>query len=166
MIGAFDAVKYDRISTMKLSENPKAHAIMGCARRVHGVLGRGFLESAYGDALEIEFKKAGIPHVREDAVRIFYGDQVLPTRYRADFTCFNGEFIVELKALKTLANVERAQVVHRIRATRVPFALLINFGRETLQYDTCERDKMLSASFGVKFRNPLYNSRLAARWRE
>ena len=73
----------------------------------------------------------------------------MPTRYRADFTRFNGEFIVELKALKTLANVERAQVVHYIRATRVPFALLINFGRETLQYDAFERDKILSASFGV-----------------
>ncbi len=37
--------------------------------RVHSILGHGFLESAYGDALEIEFKKAGIPYVREDGVR-------------------------------------------------------------------------------------------------
>ena len=32
---------------------------MGCARRVHATLGPGFLESAYGDAMEIEFKKSG-----------------------------------------------------------------------------------------------------------
>ena len=52
---------------MVLKENPEAYAIMGCARRVHATLGFGFLESAYGDALEIEFRKSGIPYVREDA---------------------------------------------------------------------------------------------------
>ncbi|MGN0846199.1 MAG: GxxExxY protein [Kiritimatiellia bacterium] len=91
---------------MKLSDNPRAYAIMGCARRVHAVLGRGFLESTYGDALGIKFRKAGIPYVREDAVRIFYDGQELPTRYRADFTCFDGEYVVELKAIKTITNVE------------------------------------------------------------
>ena len=54
---------------MILKDDPKAYAIMGCAMRVHSILGYGFLESAYGDALEIEFKKAGIPYVREDGVR-------------------------------------------------------------------------------------------------
>ena len=54
---------------MILKDDPKAYAIMGCARRVHSILGYGFLDSAYGDALEIEFKKAGIPYVREDNVR-------------------------------------------------------------------------------------------------
>ena len=53
---------------MILKDDPKAYAIMGCAMRVHSILGYGFLESAYGDALEIEFKKAGIPYVREDSV--------------------------------------------------------------------------------------------------
>ena len=53
---------------MILRDNPKAYAIMGCAKRVHAALGFGFLESAYGDALEIEFKKTGIPYVREDQV--------------------------------------------------------------------------------------------------
>ena len=54
---------------MILKDDPKAYAIMGCAMRVHSILGCGFLESAYGDALEIEFKKAGISYVREDNVR-------------------------------------------------------------------------------------------------
>ena len=47
---------------MTLKDDPKAYAIMGCAIKVHGTLGDGFLESAYGDALEVEFKKAGIPY--------------------------------------------------------------------------------------------------------
>ena len=57
---------------MKLQDNPNAYAIMGCAMRVHKTLGRGFLESAYGDALELEFQKNSIPYIREDEVYIYY----------------------------------------------------------------------------------------------
>lgn len=119
---------------------------MGCARRVHATLGFGFLESAYGDALEIEFRKSGIPYVREDAVRIYYDGQPLPTVWRADFTCFERRFIVELKAVKALTKIEWAQVIHYLRATRIPHALLVNFGRPGFQYDTFDLDRLPSAS--------------------
>ena len=129
-----------------LKENPEAYAIMGCARRVHATLGFGFLESAYGDALEIEFRKSGIPYVREDAVRIYYDGQPLPTVWRADFTCFERRFIVELKAVKALTKIEWAQVIHYLRATHIPHALLVNFGRPSFQYDTFDLDRLPSAS--------------------
>lgn len=131
---------------MILRDNPKAYAIMGCAKRVHATLGFGFLESAYGDAMEIEFAKAGIPYVREDPVRIYYDGMPLPTVWRADFTCFDREFIVELKAIKTITKIEWAQVVHYLRATRIPHALLVNFGRPTFQYDTFDLDSLPSVT--------------------
>lgn len=131
---------------MTLRDNPRAYAIMGCAKRVHATLGFGFLESAYGDAMEIEFAKAGIPYVREDQVRIYYDGKPLPTVWRADFTCFDREFIVELKAIKTITKIEWAQVVHYLRATRIPHALLVNFGRSALQYDTFDLDRLPSAT--------------------
>ena len=55
---------------MILKDDPKAYAIMGCAMRVHSIPGYGFLESAYGDALEIEFKKAGNPHTLRPAPQL------------------------------------------------------------------------------------------------
>ena len=119
---------------------------MGCAKRVHDALGFGFLESAYGDALEIEFKKSAIPYVREDPVRIYYGGQPLPTLWRVDFTCFDREFLVELKAIKTITKTEWAQVIHYLRATRIPHALLVNFGRQDIQYDTFDLDALPAAS--------------------
>ena len=131
---------------MTLKENPNAYAIMGCAIKVHSTLGDGFLESAYGDALEVEFRKAGIPYVREDSVRIYYDGRPLPTNYRADFTCFDRNYIVELKAIKTITKVEWAQVIHYLRATKIPYALLVNFGRPQIQYDTFELAKLPSAS--------------------
>ena len=109
---------------------------MGCAMQVHNTLGHGFLESAYADALELEFKRNSIPYVREDEVYIYYGDTRLQTRYRADFTCFDRGYIIELKAVKALTKIECAQVIHYLRATRIPYALLINFGRSEIQYET------------------------------
>ena len=131
---------------MVLKDNPKAYAIMACAMRVHSILGCGFLESAYADALEIEFKKAGIPYAREDNVRIYYDGQPLPTNWRADFTCFDRSCIVELKAIKAITKIEWAQVIHYMRATRIPHALLLNFGRPRLQYDTFDLDKLPSGA--------------------
>ena len=121
---------------MRLQDDKKAYAIMGCAMKVHNILGDGFLESAYGDALEIEFSKAGIPFEREDPIKIIYEDQELKTRYRADFTCYDRQYLIELKAIKNITNVEWAQVIHYLKATQIPYALLLNFGRPKLQYET------------------------------
>ena len=92
---------------MKLKDDPKAYAIMGCAMRVHDTLGNGFLESAYADALELEFKRNSIPYVREDEVYIYYGGTRLQTRYRADFTCFDRGCIIELKAMTPIWSIWR-----------------------------------------------------------
>ena len=134
---------------MKLGENPKAYAIIGCAMRVHATLGSGFLESAYGDALEIEFAKSNIPYTREDEIRIFYAGRPLKTTYRADFTCFDRQIIVELKAVRTLTGVERAQVRHYMKATGIRYALLVNFANSQLQYDTFDAEEL-------KMRTPIF----------
>ena len=131
---------------MNLKNNPKAYKIMGCAMKVHDTLGSGFLESAYGDALEIEFKKADIPYKREDTIQIYYDDIPLKTMYRADFTCYDREYIIELKAMKTLTKIEWAQVIHYMRATKTRYALLINFGREKIQYETFDLDMLPSGA--------------------
>ena len=120
---------------MSLKDDPIAYAVVGCAMRVHTVLGNGFLESAYGDALEIEFQKQGIPFVREAEIRVFYDGRPLATRYRADFLCAEGKTIVEIKAIRRLAGIEWAQTMHYLRATEAESAVLINFGTEKLQYD-------------------------------
>ncbi len=120
---------------MSLKDDPIAYAVVGCAMRGHTVLGNGFLESAYGDALEIEFQKQGIPFVREAEIRVFYDGRPLATRYRADFLCAEGKTIVEIKAIRRLAGIEWAQTMHYLRATEAESAVLINFGTEKLQYD-------------------------------
>ncbi len=100
---------------------------------VHSVLGNGFLEAVYQDALEVELNQRGIPFSREHSIAVMYKGCALGTPYRADFLCF-GSVIVELKAIKSLSDREESQVIHYLNATGLNRALLINFATPSLQY--------------------------------
>ena len=111
----------------------EAYAIVGAAMEVHTQLGPGFLEAVYADALGIEMKALGIPFEREVDVHIHYKGERLHHRYRADFLVFGG-IILELKAIKSVGDVERAQALNYLKATRHSLALLLNFGAKQLDW--------------------------------
>ena len=114
-------------------KDPETYAIIGAAMEVHRELGNGFLEAVYQDALEIELTQRGIPFSREHPVPVTYKSHVLGSPYRADFVCY-GSIIVELKAIKTLTDIESAQVLHYLKATGFDRGLLLNFGTPRLDY--------------------------------
>ncbi|MCF6313088.1 MAG: GxxExxY protein [Verrucomicrobiales bacterium] len=115
------------------NEDPKTYAVIGAAMEVHSVLGCGFLEGVYQDALEWEFTQRNIPYARERKIPVIYKGQTLGTPYRADFICFDS-IIIELKAMQSLTNIESAQVLHYLKTTSLEKALLINFGTPRLNY--------------------------------
>jgi len=100
---------------------------------VHKILGAGFLESVYSEALELEFKKAEIPFEREKKLQVYYEDQFLNKYFRADYVCYNS-IIIELKATKYLVDADRQQTLNNIKATKFKLGLLINFGTPSLTY--------------------------------
>ena len=108
-------------------------AIVGAAMEVHTILGPGFLEAVYGDALALEFSKRGIPFRRECEIEITYKDHPLPHRYRADFLVYDS-IILELKAIHSLGDNERAQAFNYLKATGLSLCLLINFGSPRLDW--------------------------------
>ncbi len=118
--------------TSPKQNDPETYAIIGAAQRVHAALRYGFYEKVYQDALEIEFRHAKIPYIREKAITISYRNEVLGSPYFADFLCY-GEVIVELKAIKRLTKVDEAQVIHYLHTTGKTRALLFNFGATSLE---------------------------------
>ena len=114
--------------------DPQAYAIIGAAMHVHRVLGHGFLEKVYHEALMIEFRQRSIPFQHEVAIPIKYDGVKLKTFYRADFVCYDS-VIVELKAISALGNIELAQVMNYLKATSFERAVLLNFGSESLEYN-------------------------------
>jgi GxxExxY protein len=58
--------------------------IIGCAMKVHGILGNGFQEVIYQRALAMEMQKAGLAFAREMEMSIFYDGEINGAR-RVDF---------------------------------------------------------------------------------
>ncbi len=106
--------------------------IIGCAMKVHSILGNGFQEVIYQRALSIEFKKAGIAFEREFTMSIYYEGFNIGER-RVDFLV-EGVICVELKALTQLEDVHLAQAINYLEAYNTEVGLLINFGERSLHF--------------------------------
>jgi GxxExxY protein len=115
--------------------DPQTAEILGAAVEVHCTLAREFLEAVYQRALCLELRQRGVPYVSEAPVPVRYKGEDLGCQYRADVICWPEDepVLLELKALTRLTDVERAQVLHYVRASRIRRALLLNFGAERLE---------------------------------
>lgn len=100
---------------------------------VHRVLGCGFVEVVYQEALEEEFKKRNIPYEREKELLINYKGRPLSKTFRADFICYN-DIILELKAVSDFNDNHYAQLYSYLKASNMSLGILINFGKANLEY--------------------------------
>ena len=112
----------------------ETYAIIGAAMEVHNVLGGGFLEAVYQEALEMEFVDRRIPYAAQKELPIFFKGRRLNKVYIADFVAFD-KIIVEIKALDGLTPRETAQLMNYLKATGLEVGLLLNFGTEKLVWD-------------------------------
>ena len=117
--------------TQDLIYKEEAFNIVGAAMEVHNVLGCGFTESVYQDALEKEFQLRNIPYEREKTYNISYKGETLDKVFRVDFVCYE-KIIVELKAVSYLLEEHTAQVLNYLKASGNKLGLLVNFGETSL----------------------------------
>jgi GxxExxY protein len=116
---------------MALEYEELTGSIIGAAIAVHRELGPGFLESVYGNALVVEMRHREIPFVRQLGVPVLYrGVEV--GMHRLDLFVAD-EIVVELKAIKELADVHFAVVRSYLRATCRKHGLILNFAKYTLE---------------------------------
>ena len=108
-----------------------AHAVIGAALEVHRLLGPGFLESVYEEALCLELNLRGIPFRRQVPVNVEYKGQRIGEA-RLDLLVAD-RLIVELKAVETVPPVHLAQVLSYLKTSGLQLGLLITFNVPTLR---------------------------------
>ena len=89
--------------------------IISAFYEVYNVLGYGFLEKVYENALMIEFEKIGLKYVNQYPIKVFYRGKIIGD-YVADFVV-EGKVIVEVKANCGLGDSDGKQLLNYLRAT-------------------------------------------------
>jgi GxxExxY protein len=106
--------------------------IIGAAMEVHRELGAGFLEYVYEEALCYELNLREIHFERQEELDIYYKDLLIPRKYKPDLIVENN-VIAELKATLGLTEIEEAQLLNYLKATKMRVGLLLNFGKKSLE---------------------------------
>lgn len=109
------------------------YEIIGIGMEIHRILGKGFLEIVYKDALEYELRKRDIFFEREREYVVQYKEIVLPHKFYADFVV-NNELIVELKSKAGVIEEHYAQVINYLAVSKLKIGLIMNFHERSLQY--------------------------------
>jgi len=119
-------VHTDEVELRRVSER-----IIGCAFAVANTLGSGFVEKVYENALALELRDAGLAVQQQRSAVVKYKGMTVG-EYVVDLLV-EGSVIVELKAVKGLDDIHRAQCLNYLKATGPRLCLLINLSRLRLE---------------------------------
>lgn len=104
---------------------------MSCGFAVHKAIGPGYGERIYKNAFCVELLERKIPFECETPFVVKYRGRPVGT-HKMDLIV-RGRVLVELKAVKSLKRAHEAQVLAYLKVSRLPIALLMNFGGATLK---------------------------------
>jgi GxxExxY protein len=104
------------------------YAINGAVFEVNKILGPGFLEKVYENAMLVELSKRGIKAESQVPINVSYKDQQVG-EYVADLFV-EDKVIVELKTVNQLEKIHEAQLLNYLKATGINVGLLVNFRHE------------------------------------
>lgn len=108
-----------------MEEEALTFKIRGCVYEVFRVLGAGFLEQVYHQALLRELALQGLRASGQRALDVAYkGESV--GHYVADIVV-EDRVVIELKAVGSLTKAHEAQLLNYLKATGMKVGLLVNF---------------------------------------
>ena len=90
------------------------------------ILGTGYLESVYENAMCIELDELGIPYVRQKHLNVIYKERLIG-EFVADIVV-DDKIILELKSVSKLVPAHSAQLINYLTITKLKVGLLLNFG--------------------------------------
>jgi len=118
----------------KLIQGSETYHIIGICMEVHRILGFGFSEIVYKDALVIESSLNEIPVRREMQFDITYKGEKLKHKYVADFVMFD-DIIAGIKSNRDgIAEEHISQTLNYMKASGCRVGLIINFGKKSLEH--------------------------------
>jgi GxxExxY protein len=112
--------------------NELTYQIIGCAYKVHRILGPGLLESTYEHCLAEELTMIELKFERQLSLPVNYNNKILEAGYRIDFLV-EDQVILELKSVDQIAPVHKAQLLTYLKLSGKGLGLLINFNVANLQ---------------------------------
>ena len=115
----------------KYPESELTRSIIGAAFEVHNILGAGFLEKVYRNALVKELKLRGHQAHPEVQLPVYYKGELVGGYYAG--IVVDGHISLELKALSKLTGDHEAQLLNYLKATDHKIGLLLNFGTPKVQ---------------------------------
>jgi GxxExxY protein len=117
---------------MELLHKDITEQIIGAAFEVHSVLGYGFLENVYQNAMAVELRLRRLTVELESQIDVWYKG-VRVGHYEADLFV-NQCVIVELKVAREYQKTDEAQLLNELKGTGIKVGLLINFGRAKVEF--------------------------------
>ena len=119
-----------RINTkgLKMEYAEITEKIINAFYKVNNVLGYGFLEKVYENALTKELRGMQLDVKQQYPIKVYYRNEVVG-EYFADILVEN-VVIVELKSAGRLCKEHEFQLINYLRATQVEVGLLLNFGKK------------------------------------
>ena len=117
----------------KLLHRATTETIIGAAFEVHQELGYGFLERVYQRALQVELIRRGVAAEIERRIQVQYKGVVVGD-YDADLIVADS-VAVEIKVNPQYDKRDEAQLLNELKATGLKVGVLINFGRNKVEYE-------------------------------
>ena len=105
--------------------NDLTYKINGAIFEVNRVLGSGFLEKVYENALLIELRHCDLKVENQVPIEVKYKNENVG-EYFADIIVEN-QVILEIKAIESLDRIHEAQILNYLKATGYKIGLLVNF---------------------------------------
>ena len=105
--------------------NELTYSINGAVFEVNRVLGSGFLEKVYENALLKELHDRGLKAESQVPIKVLYKNEIVG-EYVADILV-EGKVIIELKTVENIEKIHEAQIMNYLKATGIPIGLLVNF---------------------------------------
>lgn len=112
--------------------DPLTKKVIGEAMHVHRVLGAGFVESIYHNALLLRLKKLGLAVESQKPLSVYFEGEIVGD-FLADIVVEN-RLVLELKAVSALNSAHEVQLVNYLTTTHIDTGLLLNFGTTSLEF--------------------------------